>query len=85
MLKCGCLRDFCMTSFYCSVIVILYAASRLELVHKDNVATEEFCPKSLLLTQNESDFIESHIQIKYYSIWNYFVSVLLCYDKQTYW
>ena len=31
--------------------------------NQTEIATEEFCPKSLLRKQNEIDFIESHIQI----------------------
>ena len=30
--------------------------------NQTEIATEEFCPKSLLRKQNEIDFIESHIQ-----------------------
>ena len=32
--------------------------------NQTEIATEEFCPKSLLRKQNEIDFIESHFQIK---------------------
>ena len=31
--------------------------------NQTEIATEEFCPKSLLRKQNEIDFIESHFQI----------------------
>ena len=31
--------------------------------NQTEIATEEFCPKSLVRKQNEIDFIESHIQI----------------------
>ena len=31
--------------------------------NQTEIATEEFCPKSLLQKQNEIDFIESHFQI----------------------
>ena len=31
--------------------------------NQTEIATEEFCPKSLLRKHNEIDFIESHIQI----------------------
>ena len=31
--------------------------------NQTEIATEEFCPKSLLREQNEIDFIESHFQI----------------------
>ena len=33
------------------------------LPNQTEIATEEFCPKSLLQKQNEIDFIESHFQI----------------------
>ena len=31
--------------------------------NQTEIATEKFCPKSLLQNQNEIDFIESHFQI----------------------
>ena len=31
--------------------------------NQTEIATEEFCPKTLLRKQNEIDFIENHIQI----------------------
>ena len=34
--------------------------------NQTEIATEEFCPKSLLRKQNEIDFIESHFQILYH-------------------
>ena len=37
--------------------------------NQTEIATEEFCPKSLLQKQNEIDFIESHFQ-KYFSALN---------------
>ena len=33
--------------------------------NQTEIATEEFCPKSLLRKQNEIDFIESHFQISH--------------------
>ena len=36
--------------------------------NQTEIATEEFCPKSLLRKQNEIDFIESHFQIQLSSL-----------------
>ena len=56
--------------------------------NQTEIATEEFCPKSLLRKQNEIDFIESHFQIlhhlKIVHLVHFFVALFLWSRQQAF-
>ena len=68
LLTAECISPYCIWSL---------KDSAHHIPNQTEIATEEFCPKSLLRKQNEIDFIESHFQKRLYHKCTPMVSVLL--------
>ena len=61
LLTAECISPYCRVHF--SLLHLVFKRSCSPIPNQTEIATEEFCLKSLLRKQIEIDFIESHFQI----------------------